>query len=232
MKNLALAFCSIRPSQYPENVCDNREKEYLRSLKQLERVLPKSFDLLVCENTIDDESQIKDDELRDFLSDTEMCATGSESNIGTSNKGMGELLQLKSALDQTDIDKYENVSYITARRFYTCPYVFERTESLKKGVPELFIEKFMVWHSKTRDIILKNTELICKSKYYHNNFEKIYAILNLLLTSYDVTLMDSEQTIAHLNGDLDEYIQKIDKFYSSSDYSSEENSYNENIKEI
>ena len=132
MKNLALAFCSIRPSQYPENVCDNREKEYLRSLKQLERVLPKSFDLLVCENTIDDESQIKDDELRDFLSDTEMCATGSESNIGTSNKGMGELLQLKSALDQTDIDKYENVSYITARRFYTCPYVFERTESLKK----------------------------------------------------------------------------------------------------
>ena len=105
-------------------------------------------------------------------------------------------------------------------------------ESLKKGVPELFIDKFMIWHSKTRDIIIKNTELICKSKYYHNNFEKIYAILNLLLTSYDVTLMDSEQTIAHLNGDLDEYIQKIDKFYSSSDYSSEENSYNENIKEI
>ncbi len=90
----------------------------------------------------------------------------------------------------------------------------------------------MIWHSKTRDIIVKNTELICKSKYYHNNFEKIYAILNLLLTGYDVTLMDSEQTIANLNGDLDEYIQKIDKFYSSSDDSSEENSYNENIKEI
>ena len=57
MKNLALAFCSIRPSQYPDNVCDNREKEYLRSLKQLQRVLPKSFDLLVCENTIDDAGQ-------------------------------------------------------------------------------------------------------------------------------------------------------------------------------
>ena len=107
MKNLALAFCSIRPSQYPENVCDNREKEYFRSLKQLERVLPKSFDLLVCENTIDDESQIKDDELRDFLSDTEMCATGSESNIGTSNKGMGELALLKSGLNEIDPDEYE-----------------------------------------------------------------------------------------------------------------------------
>ncbi len=105
-------------------------------------------------------------------------------------------------------------------------------KSLKKGVPELFIDKFMIWHSKTREIIVKNTELICKSKYYHNNFEKIYAILNLLLTSYDVTLMDSEQTIYHLNGELDEYIKKIDKFYSSSDDSSEENSYKEDIKEI
>ncbi len=103
MKNLALAFCSIRPSQYPDNVCDNREKEYLRSLKQLQRVLPKSFDLLVCENTIDDARQIKNDDLRDYLNDTEMCATGSESNMGTANKGMGELALLKSGLDQIDL---------------------------------------------------------------------------------------------------------------------------------
>ena len=132
MKNLALAFCSIRPSQYPENVCDNREKEYLRSLRQLKRVLPKSFDLLVCENTIDDESQIKDDELRDFLSDTEMCATGSESNVGTTNKGMGELALLMSGLEQVNPEDYENISYVTGRQFYTCPYVFERTERLEK----------------------------------------------------------------------------------------------------
>ena len=132
MKNLALAFCSIRPSQYPDNVCDNREKEYLRSLKQLQRVLPNSFDLLVCENTIDDASQIKNDELRDFLNDTEMCATGSESNMGTANKGMGELTLLKSGLDQIDPDEYENIAYVTGRQFYTCPYVFERTERLEK----------------------------------------------------------------------------------------------------
>ena len=132
MKNLALAFCSIRPSQYLDSVCDNREKEYLRSLKQLQRVLPKSFDLLVCENTIDDASQIKNDDLRDFLNDTEMCATGSESNMGTTNKGMGELALLKSGLDQIDSDEYENISYVTGRQFYTCPYVFERTERLEK----------------------------------------------------------------------------------------------------
>ena len=50
--NLALAFCSLRPSQYSEDVRDTRESEYLISLKQLKRVLPESFDLLICENTI------------------------------------------------------------------------------------------------------------------------------------------------------------------------------------
>ena len=132
MRNLALGFTSLRPASLPENVCDAREDEYLICLKQLKRVLPKSFDFIICENTIDDPQQIKNVELRDFLAGEELVATGSESNIGTSNKGMGELLQLKTALDETDIDKYENVCYVTARRFYTCPYVFERTESLKK----------------------------------------------------------------------------------------------------
>ena len=61
-----------------------------------------------------------------------MCALGSEGNIGTKNKGLGEFAMLKAALDQTDIDKYENISYVTARRIFTCPYVFERTERLEK----------------------------------------------------------------------------------------------------
>ena len=132
MRNLALGFTSLRPASLTENVSDAREDEYLICLKQLKRVLPKSFDFIICENTIDDPQQIKNVELRDFLAGEEVIATGSESNIGKSNKGMGELLQLKTALDETDIDKYENICYVTARRFYTCPYVFERTESLKK----------------------------------------------------------------------------------------------------
>ena len=35
-------------------------------------------------------------------------------------------------LDQTDLEQYENVSYISARKVFTCPYVFERTERLEK----------------------------------------------------------------------------------------------------
>ena len=132
MKNLALAFCSIRPQQFSENVCDYREQEYLVCLQQLERVLPESFDLIVCENTIDSEDQIKNEKLKTYLADKEMVVLGRSGNIGTNNKGMGELLMLKTALDQTDIDTYENISYISARKLYTCPYVFEKTERLEK----------------------------------------------------------------------------------------------------
>jgi hypothetical protein len=132
MKNLALAFCSIRPSHLNESICDARENEYHVCLQQLKRVLPKTFDLVICENTIDDESEIKNGNLKKFLSSSEIVSLGSKANIGTNNKGMGELLMLKTALDEIDIDKYKNISYITARRLFTCPYVFERTERLGK----------------------------------------------------------------------------------------------------
>lgn len=132
MKNLALAFCSIRPTQLQEFVCDVREQEYLIYLCQLKRVLPKSFDLVVCDNTIDEKHTIKNNSLKKFLDSNEVMLTGSESNTGTTNKGRGELLMLKNALSKIGLSNYKNVSYITARRFFTCPYVFEKTESLKK----------------------------------------------------------------------------------------------------
>lgn len=132
MKNLALAFCSLRPVQLSEQVNDAREKEYLISLSQLKRVLPNSFDMVICENTIDNPQQIKNDDLRTFFENSEMCSLGSGGNIGTKNKGMGELLMLKTALEQTDLDNYENIAYVTGRHFFTCPYVFEKIENLEK----------------------------------------------------------------------------------------------------
>lgn len=132
MKNLVLAFSSIRPKQLEENVCDHREGEYLNCFEQLKRVVPKSFDLIFCENTIDDIDQIKNDNLKEFLNTNNVFAIGSQGNIGLTNKGLGELMMLKSALDEFDIDRYENICYVTARRFFTSPYVFERTENLKK----------------------------------------------------------------------------------------------------
>ena len=131
MRNLALAFCSIRPSQLSDNLRDAREVEYEMCLRQLKRVLPDSYDLVICENTLDNESQIKRQSLLEFLKENQSLIMGSKSNIGTVNKGLGELLMLKIAMENLDYDKYENVSYISARKIFTCPYVFEKTESLK-----------------------------------------------------------------------------------------------------
>jgi len=131
MRNLALAFCSIRPSQLSDNLCDAREVEYEVCLRQLRRILPDSYDLVICENTIDNESQIKRQTLLEFLKENHSLIIGSKSNIGTVNKGLGELLMLKVAMESLDYSKYENVSYISARKIFTCPYAFEKTESLK-----------------------------------------------------------------------------------------------------
>jgi len=57
---------------------------------------------------------------------------GSESNIGSNNKGVGELSQLKTALEKVNPSDYENISYVTTRGVLTCPYVFEKTERLEK----------------------------------------------------------------------------------------------------
>ncbi len=132
MKNLVLAFCSIRPKNISPELLSFREKEYGICLKQLKRVLPESFDMIICDNTIDDLTVPPDVELQEALKDCNILAMGSKTNIGGVNKGLGELLMLKIAMDNIDYEQYENICYVTARRIYTCPYAFEKTEQLKK----------------------------------------------------------------------------------------------------
>jgi hypothetical protein len=134
MKNLALIFCSIRPEQLSSTVCDYRELEYYKTVSQLYRIIPESFDKVVVENTINHPEEIKNTEAREFFSELEIISLGSDSNTGTTNKGCGELLMLSEALKQLDLTDYENVSYVTGRRLWTCPYSFERTEASKGAV--------------------------------------------------------------------------------------------------
>tara|TARA_Y100001972_G_C7599781_1_gene300569 strand:- start:363 stop:1061 length:699 start_codon:yes stop_codon:yes gene_type:complete len=194
MKNLAIGFASLRPHTLPENVCDIREREYFVCMQQLVRVLPESFDLLICENTIDDPNEIKTQGLRDFLNETELCATGSESNIGTSNKGLGELLQLKTALDQTDIDKYENISYVTTRGYLTCPYVFEKTEGLNK---EALLSN--------PDFIWLNGKVIEASKnLYNDQFFSMKSNVMMDYANYSMSKLD-ELSTKHIGSEYNLY---------------------------
>ena len=133
MKNLAILFCSIRPSNKKNKINDFREIEYLNCLKQLKRVIPKNFDILICENTIDKMDEIINTELKSFLQDNKAIFMGSINN-NTDNIGFGELLMLYNSLKFFDKKKYRFISYISARKIFTCPYVFERTNTLKKDI--------------------------------------------------------------------------------------------------
>ena len=82
----------------------NQFKNVITQIPQAQQIIPL--------NTIDDEKQLKNRELAEYLSNIEMVSLGSSGNIGTVNKGMGELLMLSSALEELDIDKYVNITYM------------------------------------------------------------------------------------------------------------------------
>jgi hypothetical protein len=130
MKNLAILFCSFRPEQYPQDVNNLREEEYLTCLKQLYRVVPENYEMIIVDNTVENQNFLSNNNLALFLNNKKTLFLNK--NIGTKNKGMGELEMLSFVLSSIDYNQYKNISYITARRMYTCPYFFERTENLSK----------------------------------------------------------------------------------------------------
>ena len=136
MKNLALVFCSIRPEQLRPSICDYREQEYYQTVQQLERIMPDSWDMVLVENTIDNPSEIKNPEIREYFSSMEIISLGSEANSGQVNKGCGELLMLNGALAELkdELDQYENIAYVTGRRMWTCPYSFDKSAASKGAV--------------------------------------------------------------------------------------------------
>ena len=129
-KNLVTVFCSLRPAQLTDQINHDREQDYLMCLAQLLRVVPDNFDVVLCDNTLQSIDEINLPELKKVFSSTSHLFLGQ--NIGTVNKGMGELHMLKAVSTAVDFSSYENVSYCTGRKIFTCPYVFERTSSMKK----------------------------------------------------------------------------------------------------
>jgi len=130
-KNLVTVFCSLRPQQLSEEVNKAREQDYKMCLAQLLRVVPDNFDIVFCDNTVAADEEIKDPDLRDIFTSKSHLFLGQ--NIGMVNKGMGELHMLKAISTGVDFLSYDKVSYCTGRKIFTCPYVFERTNSMSKS---------------------------------------------------------------------------------------------------
>jgi hypothetical protein len=127
--NLLIAFCAIK-IDVPEDAQAARENEYYQSLRQVKNILPNSFDLVICDNTLQTLDDLKDNRLKEILKNEEHYLFSE--NLGKTNKGAGELDMLCQVVDEMDISDYDSVTYLSSRRIVTCPYIFERVENMTK----------------------------------------------------------------------------------------------------
>lgn len=124
-----LLFCSaaFHLPHYPYEV---REKEYLYCLMQLKRVLPKNFEIVICDNTINDINDIKNNDLKNILKSEKFLILNR--NIGKQNIGMGELDELIYVSENVNFKNYDKVIYFTLRKIVTNPWIFEKVNSMNK----------------------------------------------------------------------------------------------------
>jgi len=139
-KNLVLCFSSIHVHT---DTARNREMEYQVCYEQLMRILPKNFDIVFLDNTMDSPEALspRASKLKSIIQNHKH--TFRNYNLGAGgNKGMGELEMLLTAAGTYSFDDYNKICYFTGRRIVTCPYVFEKTNMLEKDAlisnPPLF----------------------------------------------------------------------------------------------
>lgn len=109
-----------------------RENEYYFCLKQLLRVVPSNFHIVICDNSIKTIDDLQSNKLKEELKKVKLLILGR--NIGSQNIGMGELDELIYVHNNIDFTKYDKIVYLTLRKFITNPYVFEKVNSMTKNV--------------------------------------------------------------------------------------------------
>lgn len=76
------------------------------------------------------------------------------------------------------------------------------------GVPQVVIEKFWEWNYKRHEYVMSTISDIDSSNVFNTVLEKQYAVLNLYQSASYFVLLDAENTLKSLNGDLSGTIYK------------------------
>ena len=127
MKNLIFCSASFHLPQYSHSV---RENEYYFCLKQLIRMLPENFEIVICDNTIKSLEHIENPNLKQLLQTQNFLIL--DRNMGKHNIGVGELDELIFVADKINFKNYDKVIYWTSRRMVTNPWIFEKVNAMKK----------------------------------------------------------------------------------------------------
>jgi hypothetical protein len=123
-------------SLFPKNISSKRllkqrEQDYLQAIRQLKRLLVnKNWQIIFCENTIEDIKNLRKSKLWVELIDQEVLI--SDSNIGEINKGIGELQMMTHVVESYPdlISNVQTVSYFTGRRIMTNLYLIDKTQNM------------------------------------------------------------------------------------------------------
>jgi len=124
-KNLALVF-----STFSLNNDKKRLDEYAACYKQFLRIIPNDFDVVFIDNSVSSITDINNENLKNILQGQKIIF--SNSNKGLKNKGVGELSMLIDADKNIDFMQYNTICYCTGRKFFTCPYAFDKATSTDK----------------------------------------------------------------------------------------------------
>ena len=100
-------------------------------------------------------------------------------------------------------------NFLSKNREYLNMLVEESSETMKNyGIPDIVIEKFWEWNYKRHEYVMSNLSDIDSSAVFGSVVEKQYAALNLYQSASYFVLMDAENTLKNLNGDLTGTIYK------------------------
>lgn len=75
-------------------------------------------------------------------------------------------------------------------------------EMQRHGIPPVVIEKFWEWNYKRHEYVMNTISDIDSSSVFNTVLEKQYAVLNLYQSASYFVLLDAENTLKSLNGDL------------------------------
>lgn len=127
---LLIVFMSLVPKNCSRREVLRRINDYQVALKQLGRIMPRSWEAVLCENTLKENTQKLEHYLEIDLSRFNISMLSS--NSGGANKGIGELDMMVKALEDypQQTNRAKTISYLTGRRLVTNQYIFERANKL------------------------------------------------------------------------------------------------------
>ncbi|HWQ10753.1 MAG TPA: hypothetical protein VN436_16645, partial [Holophaga sp.] len=86
-----------------------------------------------------------------------------------------------------------------------CDHLMEQFEmqACSQGIPAKVICRYSLWNGSAMELIHSFVERVADSRWYPSTEDRLYAVLSYMTSMIDLCLVDAEDALARLNGELD-----------------------------